>query len=89
MESKLLDKVKLKEIIVAVAKSSDVTVDSIKDDTKLIGPDGIFFDSIDVLELMVEIEKNFGVKIKDKDLNENKLENFSKFYDFLSQNEKK
>ena len=58
------------------------------DDTQLIGEDGLFFDSIDVLELIVEVEKKFGIKIKDKDLNQNKLDTFKIFHDFLSTNEK-
>jgi acyl carrier protein len=41
------------------------------------------------LELIVEIEKKFGIKIKDKDLNQNKLDSFQIFYDFVNENAKK
>jgi acyl carrier protein len=83
----VIDRDELKRVILNVAKSSD-SLDSINDDSQLIGEEGLFFDSIDVLELIVEVEKKFGIKIKDKDLNQNKLDTFKTFYDFLSANEK-
>ena len=84
----MVDKDELKKVILTVAKSDD-DISSITDDTVLIGEDGLFFDSIDVLELIVEIEKKFGIKIKDKDLNQNKLDSFQIFYDFVNENTKK
>lgn len=84
----MVDKDELKKVILTVAKSDD-DISSITDDTVLIGEDGLFFDSIDVLELIVEIEKKFGIKIKDKDLNQNKLDSFEIFYDFVNENAKK
>jgi acyl carrier protein len=45
----------------------DVTPDDLKDDERLVGGDtGI--DSIDVLELVMMIEKDYGVKIENKEL---------------------
>jgi acyl carrier protein len=45
----------------------DVTPDDIKDDDQLVGGEtGI--DSIDVLELVMMIEKDYGVKIENKEL---------------------
>ena len=84
----MVDKDELKKVILTVAKSDD-DISSITDDTVLIGEDGLYFDSIDVLELIVEIEKKFGIKIKDKDLNQNKLDSFQIFYDFVNENAKK
>ena len=84
----MVDRDELKKVILTVAKSDD-DISSITDDTVLIGEDGLFFDSIDVLELIVEIEKKFGIKIKDKGLNQNKLYSFKIFYDFVNENAKK
>ena len=39
----------------------------IGDDVQLFGPDGLGLDSIDVLELVLELERSFGVQIKDED----------------------
>jgi len=57
----------LKVKIISTLGLLDVTPDDIKDDDPLVGGDtGI--DSIDVLELVMMIEKDYGVKIENKEL---------------------
>lgn len=57
----------LKVKIIATLGLLDITPDDIKDDDQLVGGDtGI--DSIDVLELVMMIEKDYGVKIESKEL---------------------
>jgi len=59
--------VELKGKIISTLGLMDVTPDDIKDDDQLVGGDtGI--DSIDVLELVMMIEKDYGVKIESKEL---------------------
>ena len=41
----------------------DLTEEQFADDANLIGPTGIGLDSVDALQLIVEIEKQFGLKI--------------------------
>jgi len=82
-------KEELKELLVTIVKDSDLTVDKINDDTVLIGEDGLFFDSIDVLELIVQIEKLYGIKIKDNDLIQEKFKDFNTLFQFIVENEKK
>lgn len=53
---------RLKTLIIETLHLEDVTVDSISDDEPLIGG-GLSLDSIDALELVVALEKEFGVKI--------------------------
>ncbi len=55
-------KSRLKQLIVATLKLEDVTPEAIADDAPLIGS-GLSLDSIDALELVVAVEKEFGVKI--------------------------
>lgn len=45
----------------------DVGPDDIQDDERLVGGD-LGIDSIDVLELVMMIEKDYGVKIESKEL---------------------
>jgi acyl carrier protein len=45
----------------------DVKPEDIKDDERLVGGD-LGIDSIDVLELVMMIEKDYGVKIESKEL---------------------
>lgn len=42
----------------------------ITEDTPFFGPDGLGLDSIDVLELIVGIKKEFGVDIEDREIAE-------------------
>jgi acyl carrier protein len=57
----------LKGKIISTLGLLEVTPEDIKDDDPLVGGDtGI--DSIDVLELVMMIEKDYGVKIESKEL---------------------
>ena len=85
----MADKTELKQLIIAIIKDSDLKPDDIGDETAIIGQDGLFFDSIDVLELIVEIEKRYGIKIKDNDIILEKFKTFSTFHQFINENEKK
>lgn len=41
--------------------------EEIGDAAPLFGPDGLGLDSVDVLELVLELERSFGVTIEDQD----------------------
>jgi acyl carrier protein len=85
----LANKQDLKQLLIGIIKDNDLNSDNINDETHLIGPEGLFFDSIDVLELIVEIEKRYGIKIKDNDIIQEKFRDFVTFYQFINENEKK
>ncbi len=42
-----------------------ITADEITDDKPLFGPEGLGLDSVDALQLVVALDKNFGLKIPD------------------------
>jgi acyl carrier protein len=42
-----------------------VTTEEIGDDLPLFGPGGLGLDSVDALQLVVALDKNFGLKIPD------------------------
>lgn len=52
----------LKVLICQSLQLEDVTPDMIADDNPLFG-DGLGLDSVDALELAIEIEKQYGVRI--------------------------
>jgi acyl carrier protein len=53
------------------------TPDSIADDAPLFGADGIGLDSVDALQLVVALEKHFGLKIPDAEAAKGVLANVS------------
>lgn len=54
----------LKTQIIESLKLQDITPEQIEDDAPLFGG-GLGLDSIDALELVVMLEKNYGIVIKD------------------------
>jgi acyl carrier protein len=53
---------RLKHLLIDTLKLEGVTPETIADDEPLIGS-GLSLDSIDALELVVQLEKEFGIKI--------------------------
>jgi acyl carrier protein len=54
---------RLKKLIIDTLKLDDVRPEDIPDNEPLIGSPRFGLDSIDALELVVKLEKEFGVKI--------------------------
>jgi acyl carrier protein len=42
-----------------------ITPEEIGDDQPLFGPDGLGLDSVDALQLVVALDKNYGLKLSD------------------------
>lgn len=57
-------KEELKEKIIAVLNLEDIAVDDINDNDPLFG-EGLGLDSIDALELIVLMDKEYGIKLSD------------------------
>jgi len=57
-------KKELKEKIIEQLNLEDITVDEIGDNDVLFG-DGLGLDSIDALELIVMLDKDYGIKLTD------------------------
>ncbi|MBU8893177.1 MAG: acyl carrier protein [Bacteroidales bacterium] len=56
--------IKIKEQVIEVLNLEDIEPDDIDTDSPLFG-DGLGLDSIDALELIVLLEKQYGIKIED------------------------
>jgi acyl carrier protein len=59
----------LKLIIIAGLRIKDKTPDDLSDDQQLLGGD-LEIDSIDILQLILEIERRFGIKLVDGEFDE-------------------
>lgn len=57
-------KAELKAKIIEVLNLEDISVEDINDDDALFG-DGLGLDSIDALELIVLLDKDYGIKLTD------------------------
>ncbi|MDM8525774.1 phosphopantetheine-binding protein [Desulfococcaceae bacterium HSG8] len=55
---------KLKELLVEGLSLEDISPEEIKDDEILFG-DGLGLDSLDAVEIVVMLQRNFGLEIKD------------------------
>lgn len=82
MPDKLITR--LKHLIVETLKLEDITPDEIPDDEPLIGA-GLNLDSIDALELVVRLEKEFGIKITNSEESRTALASVTKLADFIRQ----
>ena len=64
----------VKELILSVANLKHRTPDSVADEESLF-QGGLGLDSIDVLELAVELDKKYGLKVKNTEVGRKALQN--------------
>jgi acyl carrier protein len=55
----------LKNVLIKYLNLEDITADEIDNKDPLFGDEGIGLDSVDSIELVLAVEKEFGVKIND------------------------
>ncbi|MBW1827890.1 MAG: acyl carrier protein [Deltaproteobacteria bacterium] len=75
-------KSELKLLIIETLRLEDVKPDSIKDEDSLFG-EGLGLDSIDALELVVAIEKHYGVLIEDEEVGVEAFASIDALADFV------
>ena len=68
---------RLKQLTVATLKLTEIKAGDIPDEEPLIGSPRLGLDSIDALELVLAIEKQFGVKIGSSEESRKALANIS------------
>ena len=65
-----------------------VPKEEIADDLPLFGPEGLGLDSIDALELVVSLEKSFGVSVPNSDTARQALATVNTIHDYVVANRK-
>ncbi|HSY50453.1 MAG TPA: phosphopantetheine-binding protein [Thermoanaerobaculia bacterium] len=73
---------KLKELLIERLKFEDMTPDDIKDDDPLFAG-GLGLDSIDALEIVVMLETEFGIKVKNESAARDNFHSISSLADFV------
>ena len=79
-------KQKLKQVIIEDLALEDVSIDSINDDSPIFGDDGLGLDSLDAVELVVIIQKHFGVQIKDMAKGREVFQTLNTLADYIQEN---
>lgn len=74
----------LKEVLIKGLKLEDITPDEIEDNVSLFGDDGLGLDSVDSIELVLILEKEFGVKVIDSKEYEKIFSSIQTLLDFIN-----
>lgn len=81
-------KQELKEKIIEQLNLEDISVDDIGDNDSLFG-DGLGLDSIDALELIVMLDKDYGIKLSDPKEGKKVFESVQIMADYINDNRTK
>ena len=73
----------LKKLIIETLNLEDVSPEEISDDEPLFGS-GLELDSIDGLELVLQLEKTYGIKIGSSEESREALQSVNVLADFIS-----
>lgn len=72
----------LKNLIIGTLKLEDIVPNDIEDDAPLFG-EGLGLDSIDALELVVALEKKYGVSIPDSEVGKKVFRSVNALVEFV------
>ena len=75
----------LKDDLILALNLEDLSPDEIDIDAPLFG-DGLGLDSIDALEIIVLIERNYGIKVKDQESGQNAMKSIRSLAQFIKNN---
>ena len=82
-------KEELKGKMIEALNLEDIVITDLEDDAPLFGEEGLGLDSIDALELIVLLEKNYGIKISDPKEGKNIFKSVNVMADYVEKNRKK
>jgi acyl carrier protein len=76
-------KKQLKSIIIEELNLEEIEPQQIGDDDPLFGDEGLGLDSLDAVELVVLVQKHFGVEIRDMDEGREALASITSLAEFI------
>ena len=79
-------KEELKKKVIEALNLDDAKPEELADDAPLFGDEGLGLDSIDALELIVLLEKNYGIRIKDPKAGKDVFKSIDTMADFVAKN---
>lgn len=79
----------LKEQIIEALNLEDMTAADIDNDVPIFGEDGLGLDSIDALELIVMLEKNYGIRLANAKEGKDVFKSVRIMAEYIEQNRKK
>lgn len=74
----------LKKLLIKELKLEDVTVEEIADDDPLFG-EGLGLDSLDAVEIVVLVQKHYGVEIKDMEEGQKAFQSIASLATFIEE----
>jgi acyl carrier protein len=75
----------IKVLLIEGLNLEEMSPDDIGPDDHLFGDDGLGLDSVDALELVMEVERRFGVQIQDDEKSREVLKSVRTLAEFLHQ----
>ena len=79
----------LKNEIIEALNLEDMTPEDLDEDAPLFGADGLGLDSIDALELIVLLERKYGIKLKDPNKGKEVFKSINVMAKFITENRTK
>jgi len=76
----------LKKILIRYLNLEDITPDDINDNDALFDDNGLGLDSVDAIELVLAIEKEYGVKISDSKLYSSIFASVQSLLNYINEN---
>ena len=75
-----------KEVLIKYLGLEDINPDEINNSDALFGDDGLGLDSVDSIELVLAIEKEYGVKISDSKLYSSIFASVQSLLNYINEN---
>lgn len=84
----MINSTELKEVLIKYLNLEDMEPNEIEDNSPLFGDEGLGLDSVDSIELVLAIEKEYGVKITDSTKYDTIFANVNSLLTYINDNKK-